>query len=324
MRYDKVGVVSTCMASALALWMVEPAHALLGSFEVADGYTGPFPRDVWSYDAGQTGALFSPAQYNTGRWKELVGDGVANSGPQYISQHGFVGSASSPPFALAVRSITLNPGINYDMTLSYDVGADDTGVAPNTPLQSASITFDICPGLTVKTSGGFDTVFNNVPAFSLSFGGTDAAPGATIGFTDHNPTNNKTRLFYYDGTSYVSQVVPWSSHFDQLRIDIDMVTQTFSLAFTPDSNPSTAQFDPGNPTTVIVSAASMTNPISTLEQMYFRAHTDPGDGVTLAGLEKSFLDNFQFTVKPIPEPTSLALFGLGAVVLTNRIRNPFQ
>lgn len=314
-QYTTVVVLA---ATALA---AQPTHALLGSFEVADGYTGPFTRDFWSYDAGQTGALFTPSQYNTGRWKELVGDGAANSGAQYVSQHGFIGSAASPPFAMAVRSITLNPGINYDMTVSYDVGADDTGIAPTTPLQSASITFDICPGITVKTSGGADTVFNNVPAFSLSFGGTNAAPGATIGFTDHDPSNfNRTNIFYNNGSTYVSQPVAWSGHFDQITIDIDFNTQTFDLFWTPDAIGSTTQFDPGNPTTTIVSGAALTTPISTLEQMYFRAHTDPGIGGDLAGLEKSYLDNFGFTVKPVPEPASALLLGLLGIVTTN-VRN---
>lgn len=306
-------------AVAGTLAATQPANALLGSFETADGYTGPFTRDVWSYDAGQTGALFTPAQYNTGRWKELVGDGVANAGPQYASQHGFIGSASSPPFALAVRSITLNPGIDYDMTLSYDVGVDDTGVAPTTPLNSASITFDICPGRTVKSTGGFDTVFNDVPAFSLSFGGTDAAPGATIGFTDHDPGNfNRTNIFYDDGTTFVSQPVPWTGHFDQVTIDINLVSNTFDLTWTPDALGSTTQFDPGAPSTTIVSGAALTTPISTLEQMFFRAHTDPAAGGVLAGLEKSYLDNFQFTVKPVPEPATAALVGLGTLTLIKR------
>jgi hypothetical protein len=298
----------------------QPAHALLGGFEVADGYTGPFTRDFWSYDAGQTGALFAPAQYNTGRWKELVGNSAANSGAQYVSQHGFIGSASLPPFAMAVRSITQAPGIDYDMTVQYDVGADDTGVAPGTLLQSASITFDICPGRTVVNTGGFDTVFNDVPAFSLSLGGTDASPGATIGFTDHDPGNsNRSEIFYNDGSTYNSQPIAWTSRFDQITVNIDFVTQTFDLLWTPDANLSTVEFDAGNPTTVVVSGAALTSPINTLDQMYFRAHTDPSSGGgVLGGLEKSYLDNFQFTVKPVPEPASLALLSAGGLMMLRR------
>jgi len=298
------------------------ALGVLGSFEVADGYTGTFPQDVWSYDAGQTGAPFVPSQYNTGRWKEIFGSSNAGTDAQYVSRHGFVSGANSPPFALAVRSIAPSPDNSFDMTVRYAVGADDLGISPTTPLQSASITFDICPGRTVLSTGGLDTVFNDVPAFSLSFGGTDSAPGATIGFSDHDPgMSNRPRLTYIDGTTYNSQDVLWSNHFDQLRVDIDFVNQTYDLWFTRDANLATIFFDTGNTSQLIASGASLTSPINSLDFLYFRAHTDPSNGNASAGLEKSFLDNFQFSVTPlrdhpIPEPATFVAGFAGLALLT--------
>ena len=126
------------------------AHAVLGGFETADGYSTPFPKDVWSYDAGQTGANFAPAQYNTGRWQELFGSGNAGGDAQYISQHGVgSGGANAAPFALAVRSIAPSTDGSFDMAVRYALGVDDLGVSPTSPLQSATIAFDICRGLTV-------------------------------------------------------------------------------------------------------------------------------------------------------------------------------
>ena len=82
------------------------------------------------------------------------------------------------PFALAVRCLSPSTDGSYNQQVRYSVGADDTGVAPSTPLFSALVDFDICPGVTVIPSTGFaDSTYNNVKAFSLSFGGTNAAPG---------------------------------------------------------------------------------------------------------------------------------------------------
>jgi PEP-CTERM motif len=324
MRITNTPVLAAAVAGSVLMSGAQPAHALLGGFEVADGYTQTFPNDVWSYDAGASGATFLPAQYNTGRFTELFGSSNAGGDSQYISRHGFVGGANTAPFALAIRNRTQSPDGSYDMTVQYDVGSDDLGIAPNTALQSASVTFDICPGRTFVGSGSsLDSVFNDVPAFSLSFGGTDASPGATVGFSDHDPSNlNKARFFYDDGAAYTSQAVGWTGRFDQLTIDFNFVAQTFDVSFTPDANLSTTAFDPGSPSVMLVTGAAMTSAVNTLEQMYFRTHTDPGIGVPgfEAGLEKSFVDNFRFTVKPVPEPASLALFSLGAAVLGVRRR----
>src|SRR5262249_49963001 len=164
----------------------------------------------------------------------------------------------------------------------------------------------ICPGLTIVSGGGPDTVFNNTPAFSLSFGGTNTAPGATIGFTDHDPPNsNKTRFFYNNGSTTITQLMNWTGRFDHVSILLDMVANTYDVSVTADSNLSTADFDPGNLPTIVVTGASMTNPFSLLDNMYFRTITDPSNGSQIAGLEKSFLDNFSFAVV-VPEPSAIA------------------
>ena len=173
MRLTKISAVAIFTFFAFSLSFANTAFALLGSFETADGYAFPFFRDAWSYDAGQTGVSFLPAQYNTGRWQELFGSGGANSDSQYVSQHGAgSGGPFAAPFALAVRSISPSTDGSYDMTVKYDLGVDDLGVSPTTTPQSATIAFDICPGKTWIDQTGFDTVFNDVPAFSLSVGGT--------------------------------------------------------------------------------------------------------------------------------------------------------
>jgi len=316
------------VAALFSLVVGRSAMAELGGFETANGYAGPFPQDVWSYDAGQTGASFIPSQYNTGRWVELTGSSNAGADAQYISQHGYgSGGANVAPFALAVRAIAPSTDGSFDMTVRYGVGVDDLGISPSTPLQSATIGFDICPGGTVIPGSGFDTVFNDVPAFSLSFGGTDAAPGATIGFSDHDPGNaNRARLTYIDGSTYNSQAVNWTSgRFDHLEIALDMINQTYDLTWTKDANLATKEFDAGNTPTVIASGASFTNGFSMLDFLYFRTHTDPSNGQVQAGLEKSFLDNFEFSVRAetVPEPSSLLLSAMafcGGGMLVRRRR----
>jgi PEP-CTERM motif len=323
MSYFKSTRTAAVATAILVMLGQQPAHALLGGFEVADGYTQTFGNDVWSYDAGASGATFIPSQYNTGRFQELVGSSAVNTDAQYVSRHGYGGGgANVAPFALAVRSISPAGAPNYDMTIGYDVGIDDLGVAPTTPLASAVVAFDICPGVTWDPLAvGFDTVFNDVPAFSLSIGGTDTAPGVTIGFSDSDPGNGlDTKLTYIDNTTYNSTVVPWSGRFDNIIVDFNFITQTYDLYWTRDFNLSTIEFDTGNAPILIASGVSMTTPVNTIEQMYFRAHTDPGDGVTTAGLEKSFLDNFQFAVTPVPEPASFAVLAVGAMATGLRRR----
>jgi len=313
----KIGVATCVMALA------STTQAKLGGFETIDGYSTPFTHDVWMYDAGQTGAPFTPIQYNTGRWAELFGSGNPGGDSQYISQHGFgSGGANVAPFALAVRCLSPSTDGSYNQQVRYSVGADDTGVAPTTPLVSALVQFDICPGSTVIPSTGFgDTVFNNVKVFSLSFGGTNTSPGTTIGFTDVDPGNSfKPRIVYDNGNTTVTQPFLWSGHFDHVAVLMNMITSTFDVTVTTDANLTTTQFDPGNVPQLIVAGASMTNAFSLLDNMYFRTHTDPGNGINTAGLEKSFLDNFSFQVVA-PEPSSgLMLIIAGAAALARRQR----
>jgi hypothetical protein len=291
------------------------AHALLGGFETADGYAFPFATDNWAYDAGQTGGSFLPSQYNTGRWQELFGSSLVGDS-QYVSQHGIgSGGALGAPFALAVRSISPSSDGSYDMTVQYSMGADDLGVAPTTPLNSAVIDFDICPGLTIIPGVGVDPIFNNLPAFSLHVGGTSSSPGVTVGFSDQDPSNaNQTRLFHRNGGAYNTTVVPWSgSRFDHIQIVMDFGTQTYDLYWTKDANLTTNAFDAGNVPVLITSSAAFSNSISVLDELYFETHTDPSDGTAIAGLEKSFLDNFSWSVTPIPEPASATMLALAVV-----------
>lgn len=293
-----------------ALLCVSAAKAALAGFETSDGYSFPYLRDVWSYDAGQTGASFTPTQYNTGRWQQILGSSVAETDLQYISQHGLQNGATASPFALGIRSESPSSNGTYDMTVRYKLGVDDLGVSPSSSLISARIDFDLCFGRTVNTGSGplFDSVFNNTPAFSLSFGGTNLAPGLTLGFSDADPVNGYLpRFFYYDGNNYQSHVVPWSGEFDHIQVVIDFISQQFDIEFTKDFDPSSVAFNSGNSAISIASSASLTSPISGLTDLYFRAHTDPSDGSSRYALSKSFLDNFAFSANAVPEPGTLLL-----------------
>lgn len=317
----KHALTKAVIASLIGLAAQQQAQAILGGFENADGYAPPFPMDVWSYDAGQTGGPIAP---NTGRWQELYGSGNAGGDSQYVSQHGYgVGGANLPPSALAVRTLTPSPDGSYDQTLRYTTGADDLGVSPATTLISATVSFDLCPGITTNPNVGPDPIFNNVPAFTLSFGGTNAASGITIGFTDSDPANSyRTHFIHYNGGTYVSQPFNWSGHFDHVDVVMDLVAGTYDVSLTPDFNGATPEWDPGAIPQVMATGALVSNAFNQLDSMYFRTHTDPGNGVLTAGLEKSFLDNFSFSVQYVPEPSgALALIaGAGAAIVFRRPR----
>jgi len=105
-----------------------------------------------------------------------------------------------------------------------------------------------------------------------------------------------------------------------VSVAMNMVTNTYSVTVTPDFNLITPEFDPGNLPAITITGASNTNPFSLLDNMYFRAHTDPSNGSQIGGLEKSFLDNFAFSVLA-PEPTSaLTILVVSGVALLARRR----
>jgi hypothetical protein len=276
--------------------------------------------DNWSYDAGVTGGAIAP---NTGRWTELLGSG-SSSDIQYFSQHGYGGGgANVAPFAMVARARSLSTDGTYNQTVRYATGIEDLGVAPSTPLLSATINFDLMPGITVRQSDtAQDMVFNDVPAWSVSFGGTDPAPGATLGFTDHHNTSGfPVDFFHMNGNTYQSQPFAFTRRFDRVTVDLDFVTDTFDVSITKDFNTSTTDFDPGNSPIAMVTGAPFTTPISQLDAIYFRAHHDPGNGSDPAGLEKTFIDNFYIQVEAMPEPSSAAaLLAIGAAMLLRRPR----
>jgi hypothetical protein len=152
----------------------------------------------------------------------------------------------------------------------------------------------------------------------MSVGGTNAAPGATMGLTDTDPSTFKMHFFYNNGGTYTQVPIAWSGHFDHVSMLLNMVTNTWDVSVTLDSNFVTPEFDPGNLPVFSATGIAMTNSFSLLDYMYFRTHTDPGNGIQTAGLEKSFLDNFSFAVVPVPEPSCVAMVAIGGAALLRR------
>ena len=145
----------------LSFASVQTASALLKEFDVADGYQSPFSTRVWTYNS-----LWS-----------LDGGTI---GSNYVAQHGYgSGGALTPPWALVVR----NDSAADNYQFSYDFVSADLGGWNPASLGSATLTleFDVC-----STVGQNSQTADNVPMLTMAFGGTQPAPGLTIGFNDSN------------------------------------------------------------------------------------------------------------------------------------------
>ncbi len=278
-------------ASALLLMLAiaSPAHALLNEFSVADGYMNPFSTRVWTYNS---------------LWH--LDGGSINS--NYVAQHGYnAGFALGEPFALVVR----NDSTPDNYRFSYDFESADLGGLNPASIGPAKLTmtFDVCS--TVAQNSSTD---NNVAMMTMKFGGSAAASGLTLGFSDSN------NLMWSDGTGSLNEFTGYTLNgtgWDRVQLVMDFATDTYDLSVSPMTGDGINGSSTYTPTTTynVVSGMSFTNALSSMQNLYFETFTDPEDG---GGWHKMFLDNFDGVA--VPEPASAALACLGGVALVAALR----
>lgn len=284
------------LAALAALIACNRADAYLGGFEPADGYED-FLDDVATYNAGQYGANAGGGVYvdipdNTGLWQKLQGPlwptpGTAG-GVSYATGH-FGRDRSNPYTADRGLVITTNADgwtggpQEYSYTLdSYDLG----GVAPaSTGGDQLSISFWSCAMIFGTDEGGGlgpgwigDTVSFYDSSGNLGFAVGYRQPGTT---TDYAATNVGAWV-----QSTVS-VNPTTYHRWDVMLDLDAQTVSIDV------------FESGVLTN-LVSAAPLINPMSNLTELRFLSTP----GVNNAKIWS--VDDFEMSVRTIPEPASLA------------------
>lgn len=277
------------------------AFAYLGSFEVGDGYQYGAPmgpnlgdNDVTRYNAGQFGsnnggpggaaALITP---DSGLWRVIAGGRLLNQASDYyVIQHSSPSGHSSPN---VLGMTTGNSSfVGVDSAYQYDFEARDfDGTAPAALAGgTANVGFVWCPS-------------NQFP-FPLT------TPGASIEFQDSSGANwfeigsyttNESIAYRIAGGPWIAAGFDSSSNammFDNINIAFDFVADTVSFSF----------FEAAAATNHVV----LTN-VPLGGNMNYLAHMQLNMRAENA---KNFLDDFDFQVSIVPEPSSVALCGATA------------
>jgi hypothetical protein len=303
-------ILTICVIVAMLLTVTAgTSQAYLGGFEDPDGYK-PFLNDVVTYNAGAYGAnagggSYTPITPNTGLWQKL-------QGPLYPTP----GTAGGVAYGTGHQNLDrTNPGTS-DQALVITTNADGWTAGPQEYAYSLD-SFDLGGVLPASTGGA--TI--NLSFWSCSRiygtgegGGLGAGTiGDTISFHDSSgnlgfqlgyrqpATITDYAAFNVNGTWVQSAVAVNPSTYHRWDVTLDLGLQTVSVDI----------FE-GATLTNLVSGSTLINPMSNFTELRFESTP----GVDNAKIWS--LDVFGFQV--VPEPTTIALFGMGSLALIKRKR----
>ncbi len=317
-------------ALALAAAIAAPAHAYLGSFEVADGYqvqSGFIGGDVSYYNAGEHGpnAGGGPLTHlppNSGLWTI---DPLSQPGGYFASQVLRAG------FTLGAPPYMNPPNPPVDTVASYIVGQHSMGRTGDClALRNEAVgvgpmiynyemdTFDfggVAP--TSVTTGPIQTGFYFCPNPDLPPPSDGSAPKDKFTLTFKDNVGNVGFQWGYDRSNNVywrpNSTSSWSAPFivadstnyDGIEVNIDLSADTFGIDYYDlSTNTWSAMVPAGTP---------LNQPMGNLAELQWQLEDNVSGGVG----GKNFFDDF--TIKQVPEPSSLALVALVIPALT-RVR----
>jgi len=296
-----------CMAATIGT--PNSAHAYLGGFEADDGY-GSFLTEVSTSNAGAHGAnagggTLTTIPLNTGLWVKLQGPVYPNPGTTgqvaYATGHQNL-DRTNPSTSDQALVITSNADGWGGLPQKYAYSVDNYDLGGVNPLSTGSDIIDIsfwscsqiigssdpASGLGPGTIGNFVEFFDSSGNLGFSVGYRQ--PGIT---TDYAATNV--------GSWVQSTVGVNPSTYHRWDITLDLLSDTVSIDV----------FEAGTLTN-LVSGAPLVNNMNDFTEMRFTGIP----GVTNSKIWS--LDDFGMNVRPVPEPASLGLLGLGLVALTSR------
>jgi hypothetical protein len=301
--------LTLCMIHMIG--MPQTAHAYLGGFENVDGY-GSFLNEVSTTNAGAHGpnaggGALATIPLNTGLWTKLQGPvypatGTAG-GIAYATGHQNLDRLNPSTSAQALVITTNADGWGAGpQEYSYAVDTYDLGGA--NPLTTGSDTLDIsfwscaqivgsadpANGLGAGTIGDTVSFYDSSGNFGFSVGYRQ--PGTT---TDYAATNV--------GAWVQSAVAVNPSTYHRWDITLDLLNDTVSIDI----------FE-GATLTNLVSGAPLVNNMNNFTEMRFESTP----GVNNAKIWS--IDDAGMSIRPVPEPASLALFAMGLGALARRQR----
>ena len=307
--------IQTTLAATFSLYIFQmagtpqTAHAYLGEFESADGY-GSFLNEVSTTNAGAHGAnagggTLATIPVNTGLWVKL-------QGPVYPTP----GATGGAAYATGHQNLDrTNPGTS-DQALVITTNSDGWGAGPQEYSYSVD-SYDL--GGTNPLTTGADTIDISFWSCAQIIGSSDPSSGLgagtigdTIGFYDSVGNLGFSVGYRQPGTttdyaatnvgSWVQSAVAVNpSTYHRWDITLDLLNDTVSIDI----------FE-GATLTTLVSGAPLASNMSDFSEMRFESTP----GVNNAKIWS--LDDFGIDVRPVPEPASLALLGLGLCALTSR------
>ena len=306
---------SMLFAAAFAglLAFAPPAHAYLGGFESGDGYHFGNPvgttlggNDVTRYNAGEYGtnnggpgggpALITP---DSGLWRVIAGGRLLNRPDDYyVIRHGAPSGHSSPNVLGMTTGNSSYVGVDTEYQYDFDARDFDGNLPASLTSSVVAMDFLWCP-----TNSGIG-----------GNGSTLSDPGATIQIQDSAGTNyfeigsygaSETIAYRIAGGTWIDAGFDASSvAFDEVGLVFDLLNDTVSFSFYKSITATNY---------VLLSNAALGSNMDYLGHM----------GLTMkAENTKNYLDDVDFRVNPVPEPSGavLALSGLLITLRRNRRR----
>jgi hypothetical protein len=330
---------TTLATLTIALTLTAESHAYLGGFEQADGYLFDIANnpplhnwiDVSYYNAGQSGAnagggAVTPIVPNSGLWK-ITGNGPGGFYKDLADRTTYLLSTSPPPYPNPSSSAAPPGGFTAAYTVGDHTGGrlgtralamrnfNSPGIGPIN-MDYTIDTFDfggITPSSVTTGPVGVKFYFwsndpeangKNIDKFVMSFKDSGGTTGFQWGYARDNELQwraGSTGAWNYTG------VYSDNLNYDGMDVKIDLTADTFSMDFYDFTTNTWSNLVP-------LTAMGGSNAMTDLTHLGWALSDNVNNGVW-AG--KNFFDDFQMG-PPVPEPSALALIGLGAAGLLRR------
>ncbi|MDZ4818809.1 MAG: PEP-CTERM sorting domain-containing protein [Planctomycetota bacterium] len=321
--FRTLSVSSVWCAVGFLVGVAAPAQGALFSFGPQDGYdvqSGLVYGDVSYYNAGQFGANAGggpgPTQItaDSGLWSVVGPAGGYFDNPVDRASY----TLGTPPYSVsdpnAVASYLVgghsggrtdnwNLAMRNDRPLgtgaavyeyqfdSYDFGGISPASVTSGPVQ---VGFYFCPNPGDSSGTGAAPT----DKFTMSFKDSVGNIGFEWGYArDNSVTWRTSPSNSWNTTSFIADQTNW----DGLRVDIDLTADTFSMDY--------YDVSANTWTNIVPSGTGMGQALNDLTVLRWQLE----DGLFSGVGGKNFFDDFSVT--PVPEPSTIVMFLMGAVAL---------